>query len=280
MNPGVACVSAYSYDAENRLVSIAGGSYTYDGDGKRVKKDGGATAPTLYWTGTGSDPLAESDLSGNVNEEFIFLNGKRIARLDLPSGTVHYYFSDHLGSTSVVADAQGTTIEQESDYYPFGGERVITAGTNAYKFTGKERDTESGLDSFGARFHSSALGRFTSPDAMLIARKQLNNPQDLNLYPYSINNPLRYYDPDGKDWQQVVNDLRTFAQSIYARATIGIGVEAKITSGGREVKAGAAYKVNLETSKGDLSVSQSVDVGATAKTGGAKVGVGASASQM
>jgi uncharacterized protein RhaS with RHS repeats len=107
------------YDAENRIKTVAGLNYTYDGDGSRVKKDSGK----LYWTGSGSDPLAESDLSGTINEEYVFFNSKRIARVDLPSGTVHYYFSDHLGSASVVTSATGTTIEQESDYYPYGAVR-------------------------------------------------------------------------------------------------------------------------------------------------------------
>ena len=54
------------------------------------------------------------------------------------------------------------TIQKESDYYPYGGERVYVSGVpnQNYKFTGKERDSESGLDNFGARFDSSNLGRF------------------------------------------------------------------------------------------------------------------------
>ena len=64
------------------------------------------------------------------------------------SANVHYYFSDHLGSTSVITDSTGSTIRQESDYYPYGGEIPVTSGdTNTYKFTGKERDAESGLRS-------------------------------------------------------------------------------------------------------------------------------------
>lgn len=180
------------YDGENRIKTVAGVNYTYDGDGKRVKKDSGK----LYWTGTGSDPLNESDLSGNMTEEFVFFNGKRIARVDLPSGTVHYYFSDHLGSASVISNATGATIEQEADYYPYGGERILTAGLNNYKFTGKERDTESGLDNFEARYDASSLGRFMTPDPM---GGHLENPQSLNKYAYVLNNPTSLTDPTGLD---------------------------------------------------------------------------------
>jgi hypothetical protein len=57
--------------------------------------------------------------------QYIFFNGKRTARIDLPSAVVHYYLSDHLGSANVVTSSAGVT-QDESDYYPFGGERIIT----------------------------------------------------------------------------------------------------------------------------------------------------------
>ncbi len=66
------------------------------------------------------------------------------------------------------------------------------------KFTGKERDTETGLDYFGARYFSGAQGRFTSPDQPFNDQDPMN-PQSWNLYSYVMNNPLRYTDPDGHD---------------------------------------------------------------------------------
>jgi RHS repeat-associated protein len=65
------------------------------------------------------------------------------------------------------------------------------------KFTGQERDAETGLDYFGARYFSSAQGRFTSPDAPF-ADQHLEEPQTWNLYAYVANNPLRYIDADGR----------------------------------------------------------------------------------
>jgi RHS repeat-associated protein len=65
------------------------------------------------------------------------------------------------------------------------------------QFTGKERDTESGLDDFGARYYSSAMGRFMSPDSF---GGHLEDPQTLNRYSYVGNNPLSRTDPDGHDF--------------------------------------------------------------------------------
>jgi RHS repeat-associated protein len=69
------------------------------------------------------------------------------------------------------------------------------------RISGKERDAESGLDYFGARYFSGAQGRFTSPDPVLISNQRLVNPQQWNLYSYSGNNPLANIDPDGREVQ-------------------------------------------------------------------------------
>ncbi len=68
-----------------------------------------------------------------------------------------------------------------------------------FDITGKERDSESGLDYFGARYYGSALGRFTSPDPTVMTRQRISDPQQLNLYSYTRNNPLQFIDPDGRE---------------------------------------------------------------------------------
>jgi RHS repeat-associated protein len=68
-----------------------------------------------------------------------------------------------------------------------------------YKFTGKERDTEFGLDYFGARYDASSLGRFMTPDPLYIEAHRLADPQRLNLYAYARNNPTTLTDPTGLD---------------------------------------------------------------------------------
>jgi len=66
-----------------------------------------------------------------------------------------------------------------------------------HKFTGKERDSESGLDNFGARYNSSSMGRFTRPDPIMFSKQKLLDPQQWNMYSYARNNPLRFLDPTG-----------------------------------------------------------------------------------
>jgi RHS repeat-associated protein len=209
--------TTYVYDAENRLVWSTGGyRYLYDGDGNRVEKcvAGGAgtgnpcptsgTNGTLYWMGTGSAALDESDLSGNLLEQYVFFYGTRVARRDVSTDAINFYFSDHLGTHAVVENATGTACEQDIDYYPYGGveeDYCSTPVAQHYKFNGKERDTESGLDDFVARYDSSNLGRFMTPDwaakPTAVPYAHFGNPQSLNLYSYVENNPTTFGDPDG-----------------------------------------------------------------------------------
>jgi len=67
------------------------------------------------------------------------------------------------------------------------------------RFTSKERDAETGLDYFGARYFSGAQGRFTSPDPITGTALHVINPQRWNMYAYVLNNPLAFVDPDGRD---------------------------------------------------------------------------------
>jgi len=133
----------------------------------------------------------------------LFFGGKRIARIDPGATTPKYYVSDNLGSTALVTDYLGNTLA-ESEYYPYGVEQqVLTGDTNDYKFTGKERDSESGNDYFGARYYASTLGRFLSPDwdakPTAVPYASFGDPQTLNLYSYVENAPLNRVDAIGHE---------------------------------------------------------------------------------
>jgi len=193
----------FVYDAENRPKSETTGtttvSYYYDGIGERVAKSNGK----LYWFGTNSAPLVESDATGAITNEYIFFGGKRVALRRASDNTAHYYFADQIGSANVVTSATGT-VEQDIEYHPYGEQQVYTDTLGQqYKFTGREHDSETNNDYFGARYYSSTFGRFLTPDwsatPEAIPYAVMGNPQTLNLYSYVENNPITGIDPDGHD---------------------------------------------------------------------------------
>jgi RHS repeat-associated protein len=118
---------------------------------------------------------------------------------------VEYHHVDAIGNVRAVTNGAGQVVERH-DYLPFGEE--CTTGTCASnpglnggqprKFTGKERDAETGLDYFGARYYGSKIGRFTTTDPAYTIQENLVDPQRWNRYAYARNNPLRYVDPDGR----------------------------------------------------------------------------------
>jgi RHS repeat-associated protein len=128
--------------------------------------------------------------------------------------STHYFMSDHLGSSQMEIADGGWPI-YSGQFAPYGQEMQNAqyipptqsdGSTSNYKFTGKERDQESGNDYFGARYYGSTMGRFMSADwsakAEPVPYAKLENPQSLNLYGYVGNNPLARVDMDGHSWLQ------------------------------------------------------------------------------
>ncbi|MGH8244958.1 MAG: RHS repeat-associated core domain-containing protein, partial [Gammaproteobacteria bacterium] len=176
----------FAYDAENRMISdsitISGTTYTnqyhYDGDGRRVKKVVGSNTTVYVYNAMGQ-------LAAEYESPRQATNGGR-----------RYLTADHLGSTRLITDEVGAERSRH-DYLPFGEDLPVgvggrqgsgygdTAGVNQ-QFTGKERDAESGLDYFLARYFSGTQGRFLSVDS---AGPDFSNPQTFNKYTYVNNNP-------------------------------------------------------------------------------------------
>lgn len=177
---------AYTYNAENEITSANGVTYTYDGDRQRVKKSSGM----LYWRTIAGAVIAETNLSGATINEYVFFAGRRVARRD-SSGNLYYSQMDHLGTTrSITKVTSGGTasICYDADFTPYGSEMTHTnTCAPTYKFTGYERDSETGLDYAMNRYYSSRSGRFMSADAMA----------STNRYAYALNNPLSLVDPLG-----------------------------------------------------------------------------------
>lgn len=98
--------------------------------------------------------------------------------------------------------------------YPFDdGLSCTGSGVAAteHRFTGKERDAETGLDYFGARYNISSLGRFMSPDS---GPYVWSDPQTLNRYSYTRNNPLKFIDPSGKYFVVAVQDQKFYQEAL------------------------------------------------------------------
>src|SRR5262252_3739458 len=110
------------------------------------------------------------------------------------------YVEDLLGTSRVLTTNTGVVC-YDADFYPYGGERAYTnTCPQNYKFEGKERDTETLNDDFGARFDSTQFGRWISPDIINLTTRRLVNPSNtLNKYTYGADNPLKFVDRDGED---------------------------------------------------------------------------------
>ncbi len=179
--------STLSYDAENRLTTVSGAtsaSFTYDGDGNRVKSVMGNV--TTYYVGN----YFEWTDSTSTMVKYYYAGGQRVA---MKKGSViTWLFGDHLGSTAkTYVNGAGAATEQR--YYPWGGTRYGSSPT-AFQYTGQRNDSSIGLYFYNARYYDPYLNRFLSPDTII---PDLKNPQSLNRYSYTYNNPLRYIDDSG-----------------------------------------------------------------------------------
>ena len=112
-----------------------------------------------------------------------------------PANTTTYYLSDQIGSTRTLTAGGGWPVSQDV-YYPYGVEPQPPADANHYKFTGLERDAETGLDHAWFRQYGATMGRWLSPDPYN-GSYDLANPQSFNRYAYVGNNPLAFVDPTG-----------------------------------------------------------------------------------
>jgi len=209
---------AYAYDGENRMkqfnggVASGGADYSYDADGRRIKKVFGSVTTVFVY-----------DMMGHLIAEYS-------TAASGGSGT-SYLTADHLGSPRVITDASGG-VKARHDYHAFGEEIGLKGGRNSdplkyvtdtvrQKFTSKERDTETGLDYFSARYYSSPQGRFTSADPFSIIQMRqsarddeqtnsafnqfIGDPRRWHRFAYAINSPLVFTDKTGLDIMIIEN---------------------------------------------------------------------------
>jgi RHS repeat-associated protein len=182
----------FGYDEENRLtqVTIPSGptvNYKYDGLGRRIQRTTSAGASERY-VYDGNDALL--DLNADWSVATTYFNGLGIddhLRQSNSTTGVSYFLTDHLGSTNALTDVNGNVVEQ-SAYDSFGNSGGSTR--TRYGYTGRERDPDTGMLYYRARFYDPQLGRFISEDpAGLMA--------DINAYAYVGNDPIQWADPSG-----------------------------------------------------------------------------------
>ena len=194
-----------AYDMLRRLISVTNANgtttFVYDGDGGRVKKVNGPD--TFIYIGKLFECRVPCKITDNNNNtvwsssgsKHIFGGSARIAIKPVTTtGTeINYFHSDHLGSSSVITDQTGAKVADYA-YLPYG-DNLPTSGTDfRYKYTGQEKDVQTGLYFYNARYYDPVLGRFISADIII---SNPRNPQAFNRYSYVMNGPLNYNDPSG-----------------------------------------------------------------------------------
>jgi RHS repeat-associated protein len=122
-------------------------------------------------------------------------------------GISEYRLGDEVG-TMVYNDDENGNVLEACGSWPFGEQLTCTPSVDYTEthYADKKRDQESSLDYMGARYYSSTLGRFLSPDPVGIFVADPSNPQSWNLYSYVLNNPLSFVDPDGRDCVYLSDD--------------------------------------------------------------------------
>lgn len=267
--------TTYTYDAEGRVktaynATSGNSTYIYDAEGRRAEKTtaAGGTVDFLY------DPegreISQMSSTATWTRGEVYAGGRHIATYSAGTGgTTYFIHSDWLGTERARSAVNGTSAETCISL-PFG-DWLTCAGSDVspMHFTGKEHDPETGLENFGARYDASSMGRFMSPDSKPISRKALSNPQDLDRYLYTIDNPLRYYDPDGNDWKDAVADVVHILDSIWVKGSFGYGPVAKLGIAGTPLVAsiGGERKLNV-TAGGENAFKVTVSTEASAKIEG------------
>jgi len=205
-------VNTYKYDAEDRVCAVfsqVGGftTYVYDGEGNRVAKGSigslscsmtGFVVSNSYIYGAKNELLTQMNAGGVWDHSNVYAEGGLLATYH--DTNTYLEFNDWLGTKRAEVSAAGCletwgNLGFGDDLSPVGN----CPDAAPQHYTGKERDTESGLDYMEARYYGSSMGRFMSPDPILSSGHD-DDPQTWNKYAYARNNPLRYSDPTGLDF--------------------------------------------------------------------------------
>ncbi len=208
---------SYQWDAANRLAQIWYGpigsssstAFNYNGLSQRVgiieKNAGGTVTCTkqFVWSPGDAGPSEERDACDNVTRRF-YPQGEQI------SGTSYFYTTDHLGSVRELTDVTGTNVQARYDYDLWGRETKVSGTMDAdFGYAGYYQYLPSGLNLTMFRGYDPNLGRWLSRDPYVDG---YGNGAEIaispNLYEYSLNNPISFFDPLGLDTHLDDSDYR------------------------------------------------------------------------
>ncbi len=189
-------VTSYIYDIKDQLIRVSQNSanlglFSYDYQGHRIVKDmGGSIVRYAY---DGNSVLVETDITGQTIAKFDYGPDRLLSMNHATEGRAYYLF-DALGSVSNLTNTQGG-IQARYQYDAWGNYRS-TAGSsfNRFAYTGHEKDNETNLYYFKARYYDPDTGRFLNQDAYL---GDINTPPSLHRYLYAYANPTVYVDLTG-----------------------------------------------------------------------------------
>lgn len=196
---------SFVWNYNNWLAQVSHGTeqslYEYNAGGDRVRT---VTAGDLTFDPT---KFYSTSTSRGI-EKHIFIGNLMIATIKGSGQGAQTYLNhtDHLGGTNVVTGVGGQ-IAERIEYFPFGGIQLDTVAQHERrKFSGHQYDLETGLSYMGARYYDGTFGRFLNVDPVFLSlQMDLTNPQNLNSYSYSRNNPVRFIDPDGNSFLDAVS---------------------------------------------------------------------------
>ena len=214
-------------------------------------------------SGALSKILAETDNSGNITTYYVY--GLGLVSKITPEGKAYYYHYDGIGSTVAITDSSGSIVNKYA-YDAFGSvlksEEQIT---NPFKYVGRfgVMDEGNGLLYMRARYYDPEVGRFTNKDPIGLSG-------GLNLYAYVGNNPVKFVDPIGLNWEDAgiscASFLANFIPLIGTFVSVGLsiyGAARSISAVAKEVssscpKASTASKSSLSVSFSSMSAAQSM----------------------
>jgi len=181
--------------------------YVYNSAGRRIRKvterDGKKIAETIYL----GDLEIRSENDGDKTHYLRIMDDQRVIATriewkgeeDIPAPQIHYTLDNHLGSCLLELDERGFPISYE-EYYPYGGTTIRAGGIEHkhYHYSGKEKDKQTGLYYYGARYYAPELRRWLSPDPA-------GTVDGLNLYGFVGGNPILIKDLDGQNGEESEN---------------------------------------------------------------------------